>query len=123
MNSFVILFALVAVAAASNYNLHGYGNQAYGHGAGYGYGAVYGHGAGYGHARGGYVNYFNDHSGNTVPTMGEDQNNDGLADKFDSNRDGKKDTYNHYGHGYGYGAGYAGTGYNAGYGFARYPAH
>ena len=115
MNAFIILFALVAAAAASNYNQHGYGDEHYGHGLGYGHGTGYGHGAGYGHARGGYVNYFNDHSGNTVLTMGEDQNNDGLADKLDSNRDGKKDTYNHYGygHGYGHGAGYAG--YNAGY--------
>lgn len=77
---------------------------------------IYGNGYG---ARGahynfdGHVRYFNDHSGNTVPVMAKDQNNDGVNDRHDSNRDGKVDSY-HHGH-HGYNTGYGG-GYHGGYG-------
>lgn len=52
----------------------------------------------------GHVRYFNDYSGNTVPATLWDENNDGINDIFDSNRDGKVDQNRHgyHGHNNGY---------------------
>lgn len=114
MNTFIVFVAvaIAAVAASDNY-----------------YGSFHPRGGRYNHD--GRVAYFNDRSGNTVPVMGKDQNNDGVNDRYDSNRDGEKDAYAYSGHyAYpGYNAGYHGNsygrnaynnGYNRAYGFGAY---
>lgn len=65
----------------------------------------------YGHYGGYNAVHAYDRHGLTVPVMGADQNNDGVSDYNDRNRDGHRDH-----HGYGYHGAYAGHHGYAGFG-------